>query len=208
MQLAKTLEPCILGCSTSKLARQMTMITHFIFTEFLITDDTKCGVIINQFIMHCHYHIFWELKLFINFSDVLFKCVYKYLRNIIIVELFYKLVIENRVYRQNTLCGNKIRWGCVSITNWCSSSQGFVGRLIAVVWRTREGIKICIYNKWDSHWPIVIFKSYFRTLFGKFKFYNFVWFTILMRRCYLFFGIESIKTTKAHMTKMTMFWCL
>ena len=57
-----------------------------------------------------HYHTFWELKLFINFFDVLFKCVNKYLRNIIIVQFFYKsnwlLRIECIV---KTLCGNKIR---------------------------------------------------------------------------------------------------
>ena len=76
--------------STPKLARQTTMLTHFIFIEFFITDVTRSGVIINQFIMHCHDHTFWELKLFINFFDVLLKCVYKYLRNIIIAKFFYK----------------------------------------------------------------------------------------------------------------------
>ena len=76
--------------SNSKLTRQMTMITHSVFTEFFITDVTKSGVIINQFIMHCHYHTFWELKLFINVFDILFKCVNKYLCNIIIVKFFYK----------------------------------------------------------------------------------------------------------------------
>ena len=29
-----------------------------------------------------------------------------------------------------------------------------------------EGCKISIYNKWDSHWPIVIFKRYFRSFSG------------------------------------------
>ena len=76
--------------STSKLTRQMTMITHTIFTEFFVTDVTKSEVIINQFIMRCHYHTFWKLKIFINFFDVLFKCEYKYLRNIIIAKFFYK----------------------------------------------------------------------------------------------------------------------
>ena len=76
--------------STSKLTRQMTMITHFIFTKFFVTDVTKSGIVINQFIVHGHYHIFWELKLFINFFYVNFKCVHKYLRNIIIVKFFYK----------------------------------------------------------------------------------------------------------------------
>ena len=75
--------------STSKLTRQMTMIKQSIFTEFFITDVTKSEVIIKQFIVHCPYHTFWELKLFINFFDVHFKCVYKYLRNIIIVKFFY-----------------------------------------------------------------------------------------------------------------------
>ena len=46
-----------------------------------------------------------------------------------------------------------------------------------------EGFKICIYYKWDPHWPIVIFKRNFRSLFGKFNFDSFVWFTILMMRC-------------------------
>ena len=76
--------------SASKLARPMTMITHFIFTELFVTDVTKSGVIIKQFIVHCHYHIFWELNLFINFFDILFKCVHKYLRNIIIIKFFHK----------------------------------------------------------------------------------------------------------------------
>ena len=121
--------------STSKLTRQMTMITHFIFTEFFITDVTKSGVIINQFIMHWHYHTLWEHKLFINFFDVLFKCVYKYLRNIIIVKFFYKRnwLLRIELYRQITSCGNKIHWGCVSDTAWCSFSQSLVGMLIAVV---------------------------------------------------------------------------
>ena len=76
--------------SASKLTRQMAMITRSIFTEFIVTDVTKSGVIISRFVVHCHYHTFWELKLFINFLDILFKCVYKYLRNIIIVMFFYK----------------------------------------------------------------------------------------------------------------------
>ena len=76
--------------STSTLTRQMTMIMHSILTETFVTDVTKSGIIINNFIVHGHYHIFWELTLFINFLDVLFKCVYKYLSNIIIVNLFYK----------------------------------------------------------------------------------------------------------------------
>ena len=119
---------------TSKLSRQMTMIMHFIFTEFFITNVKKSGVITNQFITHCHYHTFSEFKLVINFFDVLFKCVYKYLRNIIIVKFFYKnnwlLRIECIV---KTLCGNKIRWECGFDTNWFSSSQGLVCRFIAVV---------------------------------------------------------------------------
>ena len=76
--------------STSKLTRQMTMITHSVFTEFFITDVTKSGVIINQFSMQRHYHTFWKLKLFINVCDIIFKCVYKYLCNIVIVKFFYK----------------------------------------------------------------------------------------------------------------------
>ena len=76
--------------STSKLTRQKTIITHSVFTEFFITDVSKSGVIINQIIMHCHYHTFWEHKRFINVFDILFKCVYKYLCNIVIVKFFYK----------------------------------------------------------------------------------------------------------------------
>ena len=98
-------------CSTSNLARQITMITHSIFTEFFITDVTKSGVIINQLIVQRHYHTFWELKLFINFFNVLFKCVYKYLCNIIIAKFFHKC---NWLLRKEcivkTLCVNKIRW--------------------------------------------------------------------------------------------------
>ena len=133
------MEPCILGCrfheQRPKLTRQMTMITHSIFSEFFVIDVTKSGVIISRFVMHGHYHTSWELKLFINFLDILFKCVYKYLRNIIIVMFFYKsnwfLRIECVV--KNILFGNKIRWGCVSDTAWCSSCQGLGGMLTAVV---------------------------------------------------------------------------
>ena len=165
--------------STSKLARQMTMIIHSIFTEFFITDVTKRWVIINQFIVHCYYHTFWELNLLINFFDVLFKCVYQYLRNIIIVKFFYKSnwLLRKKVYRQNALCGNNIHWGYVSDTAWCCCSQGLVDLLIAC-----EGLKICIYNRTriDLLWFL---KRYFRSLFEKFNFYSFVWFTILRMRC-------------------------
>ena len=77
---------------TSKLTRQMTVITHSIVSEFFITDVTKSGVIINQFIMHCHYHTFWELKLFINVFDILFKCVYKRLSSV--QDILFKCVYE------------------------------------------------------------------------------------------------------------------
>ena len=163
------------------LTRQITMITHSIFAELFITDMTNNGAIINQSIVHCHYYTFLEFKLFINFFDVLFKCFYKYLRNIIIVKFIYKSNWLLRiVYRQNTLSCNKIRWECVSDTAWCSTSQGLIGMLTAVVWRIQNQH---IYNMWDSHWRIVIFKRYFRFLFGKINFYSFVWFTILMMRC-------------------------
>ena len=120
--------------STSKHTRQMTMITHSVFTEFFITDVTKSGVIINQFIVHCYYLTSWEVKLFINVFNILFKCVYKYLCNIVIVKFFYKSNwLVGIVYRQNTLCGNKIRWGCVSDTAWYSSCQGLVDKLTSVV---------------------------------------------------------------------------
>ena len=65
------------------------MITHVIFTEFFIADMTKSGVIINQCIVDCHYHTLLALKLFINFFDVLFNCVYKYLRNSFTKLTFY-----------------------------------------------------------------------------------------------------------------------
>ena len=117
-----------------KLTRQMTMITLSIFTQFFVKDVTKSGVIISRFVVHGHYHTFWKLKFVINVFDILFKCVYKYLRNIIIVMFFYKSNwFLRRLLRQNTLCDNKIRWGCVSDTVWCSSCQGLVDMLTAVV---------------------------------------------------------------------------
>ena len=166
--------------STSKLSRQMAMITSSVFTEFFITDVTKSGVIINQFIMHYHYHTLWKLKLFINVFDILFKCVYKYLCNIVIVKFVYKrnwfLRIESivktlYVATKSTESVFLIILGVALVRVWLACWQ---------LWR--EGFKICIYNKWDSNWPIVIFKRYFRSLFGKFNFYGFVWFTILMMR--------------------------
>ena len=116
----------------------MTMITHLIFTGFFITDVTKSGVIINKFIMHCHYHTFCELKLLINFFDVLFKCIYKYLRNIVIVKYFYKsnwlLRIECVV--KTLVVTNPL--GCVSDTAWCSSCQDLIGMLTAVARRIQN----------------------------------------------------------------------
>ena len=44
-----------------------------------------------------------------------------------------QLVVGNRGCRENTLYGNKIRWRCVSDTAWCSSCQGLVDMLTAVV---------------------------------------------------------------------------
>ena len=49
-----------------------------------------------------------------------------------------RLVHENRVCHQNTLCGKKIRWGWVSDTVWCSSCQGLVDNLTAVAWRIQN----------------------------------------------------------------------
>ena len=120
--------------SNSKLTRQMAIITHSIITEFFITDVAKSGVITNQFIMRCHYHTFWELKLVINFFDVLFKCAYKYFCNIVIVKFFYKnnWFLRLECIDKNTLCGNKIHWGCVSDTAWCCSCQDLVDMLTAV----------------------------------------------------------------------------
>ena len=76
--------------SSPKHTDQMTMITHSIFTEFFVSDVIKSGVIISRFVVHGHYHPFWELKLFINFLDIRFQCVYKYLRNMAIIIFFYK----------------------------------------------------------------------------------------------------------------------
>ena len=120
--------------STSKLVRHMPMITHSIYTEVFMTDVTKSGVIINKFIVHCHYHTFSELKLFINFFDVLGKCVYKYVCNII-VKFFYKgnwlLRIESVIKTPYVVTNS--RWGCVYDTDCCNSCQGLVGMLIAMV---------------------------------------------------------------------------
>ena len=167
--------------SASKLICQMTMITHSIFTEFLVTDMTKSRVVINQFIMHCHYHNFWKLKLFINVFDILFKCVYKYLCNIVISIFFYKnnwfLWIECIVktfYVVTKSAGGMflIPFDVALIRVWLTCWQ---------LWC--EGFKICIYYKCNLHGSIVILKRYFRSLFGKFNLYSFVWFTILMMRC-------------------------
>ena len=115
--------------------------------------------IINQFIVHCHYHTFWELKLCINVFDILFKCVYKYLCNIVIVKFFYK---------SNWLLGIE----CIVKTLYVvTKSAGDVflillGVALVRVWLAcwqlwREGFKISIYNKWESHWPIFIFLKIF-----------------------------------------------
>ena len=168
-------------CGSSKHTGQMTMIAHSILTEFVVTDVTKSGVIINQFIMHGHYHAFWELKLFINVFDILFKCVYKYLRNIIIVMFFctqkWFLRIEcilKTLYVVTKSAGDVflIQFSVDLVRGWLTCWQ---------LWC--EGFKIIIYNKWDSPWSIMILKRYFRSLFGKFNFNSFVWFTILMMRC-------------------------
>ena len=164
---------------TSKLTRQMTMITHSNrVLHYRCEKEWSCHKPI--------YHA-WslsssgEFKLIINFIDILFKFVYKYLRNIIIVKFFYKsnwlLTIE-----------------CIVKTLYVVTK--FAGRVFLIligvsllrVWLTCwqlwcEGFKISIYNEWDSHWPIVIFKRYFKFLIGKFNFYSFVWFTILTMRC-------------------------
>ena len=99
--------------------------------------------------MHCHYHTFWELKRFINFFDVLFKCVYKYLHNIIVVKLFYKsnwllriACIVKTLYVVTKSAGDVflILLGLALLRVWLECRQ---------LWC--EGFKICIYNKWDSH---------------------------------------------------------
>ena len=192
---------------TSKLARQITVITHSIFAEFFITDVTKSGVIINQFIIHGHYHLFAEFKLIINFFDILLKCVYKYLRNIVIVKFYYKSnwllrmeSIVNTLYVVKKSAGReglkyiyifyKNKWLLRMVTK--SAGDVFLillGVVLVRVWlacwqQWREGLKkISIYNKWDWHWPIVIFKRYFRSLFVKFNCYSFVWLTIPIMRC-------------------------
>ena len=164
---------------SSKLTSQMTMITHSIFTEFFVTDVTKSGVIISYFVVHSHYHTFWEPKLFINFLDILFKCVY--LSNIVIIIFFYKsnwfLIIEciiKTLYVVTKSAGDVflLPLGVALVRVWLTCWQ---------LWCA--GFKICIYHKWNPHWSIVILKRYFRSLFGKFNFDSFVWFTILMMRC-------------------------
>ena len=85
------MEPCILGC---RLHEKHLKTYH--------TDDTDLALDLHRVLHHrCDkewsYHkpfyrswslsYFWELKLFINFFDVLCKSV---LRNIIIVKSFYK----------------------------------------------------------------------------------------------------------------------
>ena len=138
------------------------MITHSIFIEFFITDVTMSGDIINQVIMHCHYHTFWELKLLINSLDILFKCVYKYLCNIVIVKFCCK---SNRFLRIESI---------VKTLYVITKSAGGVflipfGVALVRVWLTCwqlwcEGFKTSIHYKLDPHWPIVIVKIYFRSL--------------------------------------------
>ena len=120
--------------STSKLIRLMTMITHSIFTEFLITDVTKSGVIINQFIMHGHYHLLGEFKLIISFIDVLFECVYKYLRNTIIVKFFYKSkwLLRIKCIVKTLYVVTKSAGDVFPYTAGCSSCQGLVDMLTAL----------------------------------------------------------------------------
>ena len=167
--------------SAAKLTRQMTMITRSIFTEFFVTDVTKSGVIVKRFVVHGHYHTFWELKLVINVFDILFKFVYKYLRNIIIVMFFYK---SNWFLRIE--CVIKILY-VVTKSAWGVFLIPFGVALVRVWLASRqlwcEGFKICLYYKCNPHWTIVILKRYFGSLFGKFNFDSFVWFTILMMRC-------------------------
>ena len=82
-----------------------------------------------------------------------------------------------------------------------------LSRVLLACWQLwREGFKISIYNKWDSQWPIVISKRYFQSLFGKFNLYSLIWFTIPMTRCLGFLWIESVKTSKARLANMLMFW--
>ena len=167
---------------SSKLTSQMTMIAQSIFTEFFVTDVTNSGVIISRFVVHGHYHSFLELKLFINVFDILFKCIYKYLRNIIIIVMFlYKskwflriecVVKTLYVVTKSAECVFLIPFGVALVRVWLTCWQ---------MWR--EGFKISIYYKWDPHWPIVIFKIRFRSLIGNLNFDSFVWFTILMMRC-------------------------
>ena len=161
--------------SAPKLTRQMTMITHFIFTEFFVTDVTKSGINLGHFVMHSHYHTVWELKLFIPFFDVLFKCVYKYLCNIVKSNWFLRIeYIVKTLYVVAKSAGDVflILLRVALIRVWLACWQ---------LWR--EGFKICIYYTWEPHWPIVIFKTYFRSLFGKFNFDCFIWFTILIMKC-------------------------
>ena len=164
--------------SPSNLTRQMTMIAHSIFTEFFVTDVTISGIIINQFIMPGHYHIFGEFKLLINVFVILFKCGHTYLWNIIIAKFLYKsnwlLRIEcivKTLYVVTKSAGN------LFLILIGVASQSLVGMLIVVVWRIQN-----LPIQWDWHWPILIFKRYFRSLFGKLNFYSFALFTILVMR--------------------------
>ena len=163
---------------SSKLTSQITMISHSIFTEFFATDVINSGVIISHFVVHSHYHTFWEPKLFINFLDILFKCVYKYLCNIVIIIFFYK---SNWFFRLE----------CIIITLYVVTI--FAGdvfpillgaALVRACWQLRcEGFKICIYYKCNPHWSIAILKRYFCSVLGKFDFESFVWLTVLTMRC-------------------------
>ena len=78
-----------------KRERERTSSTHRRHTV-LFTDVTNSGVIIRRFVVHGHYHTFWELKHFKNVFNILFKCVYKYLCNIVIVKFLNK---SNRFLR-------------------------------------------------------------------------------------------------------------
>ena len=170
----------------------MTMITHFIFTEFFITDVTEWSYHKSIYRAWSFIILFGNFK-FLKISLVFFSSVYKYLCNIIIIKFFYK---------SNWL----LRIECIVKTLYVvTKSAGVVFLILLDVALIRvclacwqlwcEGFKISLYNKWDSHWPIVLFKRDFRSLFGKFNFDSFVWFTILMITCWWFLGNESIKTS-------------
>ena len=191
--------------STSKLTRQMTMIPHSVFTEFFITDVTKSGVDISNFVLYSHYHTFWELKLVVNCFDVLFKCVFKYFCNNVIVIFFYK---------RNWF----LRLECIVKTLYVvGKSTGdvfliLIGVALLRVWLTFDS---CGVKDSKSEYTINVtridllwfLKVIFDPSLGR---------TIFIASCdlqYSWWDANDFSELKLlrylrHMSNMTMFWCL